>query len=68
MPDKDTERSKVSSSCFDNMKEMMRNMISGKDVSCCSCTGEMTRMMPKCCAGPNEPASPTENDAREAAK
>ena len=58
MADQNTEQSKSSPGCFARMREMMRDMMSGKGVSCCSCADAMTRMMPECCARPTGRGKP----------
>ncbi len=67
MTDQKTEENKKIS-CFGMMREMMRNMISGKGPSGCSCADMMTTMMPQCCAGLTGQKNPAEEKAQDAPK
>ena len=68
MADEDTGRSKMPSGCFTNMREMMRNMMSGKGGPCCCGPQTTAGMTPECCAAQAEKESPKEKQAREAPK
>jgi hypothetical protein len=68
MADQNTERSKMSSGCFEKMPEMMRDMMSQKGGSCCSCAEKMTEMMRKCCPIHTQKENTAEEPDRDAPK
>ena len=68
MADQNTDKSKMSSGCFEKMPEMMRNMMSKKGGSCCPCAETMTEMMQECCPGRTEKESPAEKQRQDAPK
>ena len=68
MADQNTDRSKMSSGCFAEMPEMMRNMMSKKGGSCCSCAEAMTEMMQECCSVQTQKESPAEEQGQDAPK
>ena len=68
MADQNTDRSKMSSGCFEKMPEMMRKMTSKKGNSCCPCAETMTEMMPECCPVQSQKESPAEEPGQDAPK
>lgn len=68
MADRTDDRGKMASGCFANMREMMRNMMSGKGGPCCCGTETRPGMMPECCPVQTEKESPTEKQGQEAPK
>ncbi|MGC9966629.1 MAG: hypothetical protein ABSE08_14595 [Syntrophobacteraceae bacterium] len=68
MADQNTDRSKMSSGCFEKMPQIMRNMMSGKGKSRCIFTEKMAEMMPGCCPGQTQKASPADKPDQQAPK
>jgi len=68
MTDQDAKQDTMSSGCLGKMREMMRNMMSGKGGSCCRGTETGPGMMPECCPVQTEKKSPVENQTQEAPK
>jgi len=68
MADRNTDRSKMPSGCFAGMPEMMRNIMSKKGGSCCSCAEMMTEMMQECRSNQTEKRSPAEEQGQDAPK
>ncbi len=54
MAEQDNRSKKGPAGCFGMMRDMMRNMISGKQGSSCSCSENMTEMMSACCSPKTE--------------
>jgi hypothetical protein len=68
MADPNTDRRKMSSGCFAGMPEMMRNIMSKKGGSCCSCAETMTEIVQECRSNQTEKQSPAEKQGQDAPK
>ncbi len=68
MADQNTERRKMPSGCFAGMPETMRNMMSKKGGSCCTCAEMMIEMIQQCCPDQTEKRRPTEEQGQNAPK
>ncbi len=65
MSDQSEEKRGGFSGCFGQMKEMMRNMMFGKEGSCC-CSGKMAEMMSGCCSVQTEEETQADKPGRDA--